>query len=228
MIFADDKRKAVLIRGLETPFWKTEKSAIWYAFEPETRFCRDDKRKVILNAFIDLRPTYVKACALHGLCSSAGQTAQCSCAVTMPSSRLILTIEFDDKRNNSRNVFRKAFACTRFDSGYWNVFLLLGKMINTAIVNWHKSLELTWSTMNGLLCNRLLIPKLVHCTLEFHRSSHKQKDYRGLTQWHDMYTLHRSRNSQKQSKWFYIQNEWCPWHRPKVHHLLIFILYIYK
>ena len=39
--FADDKRKAVLIRGLETPFWNAEKSVIWYAFESETRFCRE-------------------------------------------------------------------------------------------------------------------------------------------------------------------------------------------
>ena len=39
--FGDDKRK-VFIRGLrlsETP----KKSAIWNVFEPETRFCRDDK-----------------------------------------------------------------------------------------------------------------------------------------------------------------------------------------
>ena len=51
MIFADDLRKAVLIRGLEMPrpFWNAEKSAIWNAFEPETHFCRDDKRKVILK-----------------------------------------------------------------------------------------------------------------------------------------------------------------------------------
>ena len=55
-----------------------------------------------------LRPTYVKARALHDL--STGKTAQCSCAVTRPSSRLVLAIEFDDKRNNSRKVFRKAFA----------------------------------------------------------------------------------------------------------------------
>ena len=46
--FLHDKRKVVLIRGLETPFWNAEKSAIWNAFEPETRFCRDDKRKVVL------------------------------------------------------------------------------------------------------------------------------------------------------------------------------------
>ena len=59
MIFADDKCKAVLIRGLETAFWNTEKSAIWYAFEPETRFCRDDKRKVVLKRLLYLRLTYV-------------------------------------------------------------------------------------------------------------------------------------------------------------------------
>ena len=28
---------------------ETPKSAIWYAFEPETCFCRDDKRKVVLK-----------------------------------------------------------------------------------------------------------------------------------------------------------------------------------
>ena len=110
VIFTDDKRKAVLIRGLETPFWKGKKIAAWYAFEPETRFCRDDKRKVVLKRLYKyLRPTYAKACALRDLCSTA-QTAQCSCAVTRPSSRLILAIEFDDKRNYSRKTFRKAFA----------------------------------------------------------------------------------------------------------------------
>ena len=58
VIFAYDKLKAVLIRGLETPFWNAEKSAIWYAFEPETRFCRDDKRKVVLKRlYISDRPT---------------------------------------------------------------------------------------------------------------------------------------------------------------------------
>ena len=45
----DDKRKAVLIRGLETPFSNAEKRAIWNAFEPETRFCRGDKRKAVLK-----------------------------------------------------------------------------------------------------------------------------------------------------------------------------------
>ena len=45
-----------------------------------------------------------------------------------------LAIEFDDKRNNSRKAFRKVFAYTRFDKimGIDHVFLLLGKMINTA------------------------------------------------------------------------------------------------
>ena len=49
VIFADDNRKAVLIMGLETPFWNAEKRAIWNAFEPETRFCRGDKRKAVLK-----------------------------------------------------------------------------------------------------------------------------------------------------------------------------------
>ena len=49
VIFADDKRKAVLIRGLETPFSNAEKRAICNAFEPETCFSRDDKRKVVLK-----------------------------------------------------------------------------------------------------------------------------------------------------------------------------------
>ena len=58
VIFADDKRKAVLISGLETPFWNAKKSAIWYTFEPETRFCRDDKRKVVVKRlYISDRPT---------------------------------------------------------------------------------------------------------------------------------------------------------------------------
>ena len=54
VIFADDKRKAALIRGLETQ----KKSGIWNAFEPETRFGRDDKRKVILKrVYISDSPT---------------------------------------------------------------------------------------------------------------------------------------------------------------------------
>ena len=40
-----DKRKAVLIRGLEMPFSNAEKRAIWYAFESETHFCRGDIRQ---------------------------------------------------------------------------------------------------------------------------------------------------------------------------------------
>ena len=63
----------------------------------------------LFEARLYLRPTFAKACALHDLCST-GQIAQCSCTVTMPSSRLVLGIELDDKRNQSRNTFRKAFA----------------------------------------------------------------------------------------------------------------------
>ena len=53
MILGDDKRKAVLSRGLETPF-KTPKRSLCNAFELETCFCRDDKRKVVLKGVISM------------------------------------------------------------------------------------------------------------------------------------------------------------------------------
>ena len=92
-MFAGDKRKAVLIRGLETPFLNAENSAIWYAFESETRFSRDDKRKVVLKRLY-LRPTCPTNCVMQ----------------LRSDSRLVLAIEFDiNKRNNSRKAFAYAF-----------------------------------------------------------------------------------------------------------------------
>ena len=76
VIFADDKRKAVLIRGLETPFWNAEKSVIWYVFEPETRFCRDNKCKVVLKRLhiSDWRHVLYMISALRvKLCNAAAQ-----------------------------------------------------------------------------------------------------------------------------------------------------------
>ena len=42
----------------ETP----KRRAICYAFEPETRLCRCDKRKVVLKGVYISDPIYVKAC----------------------------------------------------------------------------------------------------------------------------------------------------------------------
>ena len=65
-----------------------------------------------------LRPTYIKARALHDLCST-GQTAQSSCAVTRPSSRLVLAIEFDDKMQQlEKRVLEGVCMFTRFENGY--------------------------------------------------------------------------------------------------------------
>ena len=76
-----------------------QRSAIWYAFEPETRFCRNvyDKRivtrptvlnreqgRVLINAWY-LRPTYVKA---YAICAYGLNCKQCISEVTRPSSRL--------------------------------------------------------------------------------------------------------------------------------------------
>ena len=44
-IYADDVRAPMR----HAPRGNAEKSAIWKAFEPETGFCRDDKRKVVLK-----------------------------------------------------------------------------------------------------------------------------------------------------------------------------------
>ena len=68
----DDKRKAVLIRGLETPFWNANYSAIWHAFEPETRFCRHKcnlvmKRVLLYPTFLRNEvPLYCTICGCHG------------------------------------------------------------------------------------------------------------------------------------------------------------------
>ena len=66
VIFADDKRKAVLIRGLETPFWNAEKEV-----RSDTRLSQKHvsvemiNAKLFWNAFISptdlrkgLRPTW--------------------------------------------------------------------------------------------------------------------------------------------------------------------------
>ena len=52
------------------------------------------------------------------------EIAQCSSAVTKPSSWLVYSRywEIDDKRNNSRKAFETRFE-SRFDCGYWNEFL---------------------------------------------------------------------------------------------------------
>ena len=129
VIFGDDKRKAVLVLNTFLKRRRKEKRF-------DTRLSQKRvsvEMKLFWNAFLfffflNLRPTHVKACALHDLCST-GQTAQCSCAVTRPSSRLVLAIEFDAITRERR--FERRLH-TGFDNGYWNVFLLLGKMINTA------------------------------------------------------------------------------------------------
>ena len=132
VIFADDKRKAVLIRGLETPFWNAER---------KVRFdtCLSQKHvsvemvnvKLFWNAFIS--PTdYVKALCLRNKLRNAAVQWQ-----GLPLDSYSRYWEIDDKRNNSKKAFRKAFAYA-----FWFWVLkrvstlgkeLLGKMINAAL-----------------------------------------------------------------------------------------------
>ena len=89
--------------GSETPFWNAEKSAIWYAFEPETRFCRDDKRKDVLKRVYNyLRSTYVKA---------------------FLATRTRDRVRWLNATKITRETCFGRRLHTRFDSRYWNVFL---------------------------------------------------------------------------------------------------------
>ena len=47
----------------------------------------------------------------------------------------LLAMEFDDNATTRERRFERRLHA-RFDSGYWNMFLLLGKMINTAYINY--------------------------------------------------------------------------------------------
>ena len=117
--------KAVLIRGLETPFWNAEKVRSDTLLSQKQVSVEMINAKLFWNAFIS--PTE-KAC-VYGL----------NCAMQLRSDKAFLSTRTRDTERSMINTttrerrFERRLH-TRFDSGYWNVFLLLGKMINTAIV----------------------------------------------------------------------------------------------
>ena len=93
--------KLFLIMGLETPFWNAEKRAIWYAFEPEIRFYVEViNAKLFWNAF----KCIVFRMKLRNAAPQPLRQWQ-----SLPRDSYSRYWEIDDKRNNLRKAFRKAF-----------------------------------------------------------------------------------------------------------------------
>ena len=97
-------------RGLETPFWNAEK------VRSETRLSQKHVSVEMINAVI-LKHVYISDRLRKGAHLTRSLLHGSNCAMQLRSDKAFLSTRtrdrvLDDKGNNSRNAFRKAFAHT--------------------------------------------------------------------------------------------------------------------